>query len=292
MQILAKSKGGRCISKKYINNATNLKWSCDKHHIWYARPNNIQFGKWCPFCSGRCIIKPLKKLKKLAKDKGGKCLSEKYINSKFKHKWKCKEGHIWKATPHDIKRGSWCPMCWNKRKNTYKNGITAKLTIEEMKELAVNKNGVCLSKKYINNETKLLWKCKEGHIWKATPSNIKHGRWCPDCYSYKSENLCREYLTTKFDKKFKKCKPKWLKGLELDGYNEELQLAFEYNGKQHNTYIPYFHKTKKKFHIAKKRDIMKKKLCKINEINLIIIPDKYNCYNPNKMYEYIDSQLS
>jgi hypothetical protein len=33
----------------------------------------------------------------------------------------------------------------------------------------------------------------------------------------------------------------WLGGLELDGYNIELSLAFEYHGIQHFQYVPYFH---------------------------------------------------
>jgi len=57
-----------------------------------------------------------------------------------------------------------------------------KLTIEEMHRIAEERNGKCLSTKYINNHTKLEWMCSEGHKWEATPSNIKYsGTWCDIC---------------------------------------------------------------------------------------------------------------
>jgi hypothetical protein len=36
-------------------------------------------------------------------------------------------------------------------------------------------------------------------------------------------------------------RPAWLKGLELDCYNETLRLAAEYQGKQHYEFVPFFH---------------------------------------------------
>jgi hypothetical protein len=56
-----------------------------------------------------------------------------------------------------------------------------KLTIDEMKELASLRGGKCLSKIYTNSSTHLEWECTEGHRWKATPDNIKQGKWCPKC---------------------------------------------------------------------------------------------------------------
>ena len=46
--------------------------------------------------------------------------------------------------------------------------------------------GKCLSTKYINSTYKLLFICKEGHKWRATPLEIMGkkngpGSWCPKC---------------------------------------------------------------------------------------------------------------
>lgn len=57
-----------------------------------------------------------------------------------------------------------------------------KLTIEEMQRIARERGGECLSNEYVNYNTNLKWKCKKGHEWEATPSNIKHlSRWCSIC---------------------------------------------------------------------------------------------------------------
>ena len=113
----------------------------------------------------------IEKMHKIDEDRNGKCLSEKYINNITKLKWMFSEGHIWEAIPDSVKRGTWCRAC---------KGLN-KLTIEEMQQIAEDRNGKCLSEKYINNSTKLKWICSEGHIWEAQPSNVKLGTWCKIC---------------------------------------------------------------------------------------------------------------
>lgn len=56
-----------------------------------------------------------------------------------------------------------------------------KLTIEEMNKLVKGRAGKCLSKNYVNAKSNLRWKCKLGHEWEATPSNVKRGTWCHTC---------------------------------------------------------------------------------------------------------------
>ena len=53
-------------------------------------------------------------------------------------------------------------------------------TIEEMQAIARQRGGLCLSNTYLNSKTKLKWQCAYGHIWEATPRDVKHrGKWCP-----------------------------------------------------------------------------------------------------------------
>ena len=51
-------------------------------------------------------------MRSLAKERGGKCLSKRYVNGRIKLEWECAHGHRWKTKPETIKhQGSWCPAC-------------------------------------------------------------------------------------------------------------------------------------------------------------------------------------
>ncbi|WP_449701811.1 zinc-ribbon domain-containing protein [Acidicapsa acidisoli] len=110
-------------------------------------------------------------MQNIARYRGGGCLSTKYINGTSKLLWQCREGHQWQAVPNNVRRGRWCPACAGR----------PVVTIEEMREIAKERGGQCLSREYINNKTKLAWQCKWDHRWETTSSHIKHGNWCPDC---------------------------------------------------------------------------------------------------------------
>jgi hypothetical protein len=170
MQRIAKKRGGQCLSVKYINSHTKLAWQCKDGHQWESTPAIIKQGSWCPVCGGT-QKNTIEEMKKIAKKRGGQCLSVKYINSHTKLAWQCKHGHQWDAAPTNIQIGYWCPFCAGVQKGT----------IEEMEELAEEHGGKCLSKEYTNCQTKLIWQCKEGHKWQTRPSSIKQGSWCPFC---------------------------------------------------------------------------------------------------------------
>jgi len=172
MKELAILSEGECLSEVYTNNSTKLLWRCNKKHEWYATPAKIKSGQWCPLCLGK--YPTVTNMKDLAKSRGGLCLSEEYVNSQTKLKWQCSKKHIWTATPAHIKFGQWCPEC-NKPK---------KLTLDEIKNLAIKKDGICLSNNYVNNHTKMKFRCTEGHEWLATAADINQGNWCRKC-SYK-----------------------------------------------------------------------------------------------------------
>jgi len=170
----AKKRGGKCLSYEYVNVATKLLWRCEKGHEWWAKPNSIRNGAWCPKCAGLQKL-TIEEMREIARERGGKCLSEQYVNGVTKLKWQCSKGHVWEAVPTSVKYGRWCMVCARKPKGM----------ICEMREVAISRGGKCLSKRYINSFTKLKWMCKKGHIWMAPPKSVKHGHWCQTCAIWK-----------------------------------------------------------------------------------------------------------
>jgi hypothetical protein len=51
MQALAKERGGKCLSRIYVNSQINLLWRCGRGHEWEAAPSNVKHNAtWCPKC--------------------------------------------------------------------------------------------------------------------------------------------------------------------------------------------------------------------------------------------------
>lgn len=179
MQQMAYSRGGSCLSESYRNTATKLEWRCSAGHEWSATPLQIKKGHWCPFCA-RVARLTLHELQRIAVQKAGECLSLEYLNSSKPLRWKCAVGHEWLARSSSVKAGSWCPLCAHNQE----------LKLEEMQEIAEQRGGQCLSASYKNGHTPLLWVCKNGHYWKASPVNVKNGTrkkgtWCRECYNWR-----------------------------------------------------------------------------------------------------------
>lgn len=268
LQKTAADRGGKLLSTEYINTKTKYKFECANGHTWATSVDVIRGGSWCKKCATKIVSESqkdnLQTFIDIAISKGGKCLSTEYINATNKLIFKCSEGHRWLGRPQGIKRGTWCRKCYG----------TAKSDIEEMKSIATARGSICLSSEYITDAVKLKWQCCEGHIWEASPNNIKHDKWCPTCSEGLGERICRLFFQRFFGFDFIKVRPQWLKNskgflLELDGYCEELKLAFEHQGRQHYSEISFFSK-------RISYDEEKRQLCKQHGVTLIEIPEVLN----------------
>ena len=273
MHKIATERGGKCLSKIYKNNLTELRWRCKHGHEWEATPASIvktksRKGSWCPICAGKLPKGlALQELKKLAASRGGMLLSKRYKNSKSHLRWQCAKGHKWKAVPASIKSGRWCHIC----------GGSSPLNIRQMQKAARAFGGRCLSKKYINIDTNLRWRCVEGHEWPAKPYHVLTGHWCPTCSSGISERICRALLERMTGIPFPKTRPSWLKNdrgrqMELDGYAESLGLAFEYHGVQHYKPIPFLESNLERLKQRQQDDDRKRQLCLQHGVTLLEIP--------------------
>ena len=120
--------------------------------------------------------KRIEEMRAIATARGGKCLSDFYINNNTKLRWHCSKGHEWEAVPGSIKSGSWCGICGDKRA-----GRKRAHTVEEMRALAVSRGGTCLSTNYTSSKDRLRWRCAKGHEWEAAANPVIAGHWCPKC---------------------------------------------------------------------------------------------------------------
>jgi hypothetical protein len=123
----------------------------------------------------------LEECQKLALERGGKCLSQEYINNSTKMLWECSKGHQWKAKfSHILYRKQWCPYCCGNIKG-----------LEDLQKLAETKNAELISDKYINRKTHYLWKCKNNkdHLWLSTIDTFKRCQGCIYCYGNKQKTI-------------------------------------------------------------------------------------------------------
>lgn len=172
-----------------------------------------------------------------------------------------------------------------------------KYTINDAKLEAEKRGGVLVSTKYQNNKNKLVWRCKYGHEFKIALYNVMcKNTWCPTCKNfYTGEEICRKFLEDVFQKSFPKYRANWLKNrngkkLELDGYCQELGIAFEHQGIQHYKPIKHFG-GKNRFNKTQQNDIDKYKTCIQKRIKIIYIPQLFTITPLSSFKDVILKQL-
>jgi hypothetical protein len=147
-----------------------------------------------------------------------------------------------------------------------------------MNGLAAERGGRCLSPQYCGDAAKLTWACALGHSWKAAPTKIKQGRWCPECSSGLGERLVRFHLEAIFGVPFPKVRPSWLlsptgRPMELDGYNEALGLAFEHDGPQHREPVKFFGGPERAA-LQRSHDELKDRICEVRGVVLVRVDER------------------
>jgi hypothetical protein len=286
-QEIAAKNGGKLLSNIYKDTKTKYNWECSEGHIFAATLDSVKYSKfWCKKCGGRENL-TIESLQETAAKSGGKCLSIEYKGVGSYYDWECKYGHVWNAIGQNIRRGLWCPDC---------RGISMRNSIEDAIRLAETNEGKFLSKEYIKSDTKYLWQCKNNHTFEMSYHIVDSGSWCQYCVESKMERICRITFESIFMEKFIKIRPKWLIGfknrsLELDGYCEKLNLAFEFNGMQHYKVIESFSMTEESLKEQQLRDKLKIQLCKENGTKLIIIKQEKDHMSQKEIYKSIILEL-
>jgi len=282
-------RGDTLLSEKYKNNRTKLEYKCGK----CDEKCSILFFRYRKGVQGCSTCKKNKKyqfVKQMFEKRGDTLLSEKYKNNRTKLEYKCGNcGDICSIRFDSYKIGNGCAYCAGQKKHN----------LDFVKETFEKRGDILLSKEYKNNKTHLDYQCGKCRDICSVPFlRYKRGHGCPNCSKSRSEKLTRKIFERIMGCNFPSVRPDFLKNpetgcnLELDGYNENLKLAFEYNGIYHYQFHKHFHKNDEdNFKKQRERDEFKYKKCIEMGITLISVPYTFNCYKPDELEIFIKDQL-
>jgi len=254
----------------YITSKIKVKIICKEHGIFEQTPDQHLRGYGCNKCNGGIKLSKteiIESFKKIHKNKYDYSLVN-YINAHSKIKIICKYHGEFKQTPNSHKRGNGCPKCVGKQQNNSN-------IIQEFQNIHKNKYDYSLVK-YISSQNEIKILCHNHGIFKQKPVKHKSGQGCPKCNESKGEKEIRNILETKqinyiTQKTFNGCKYK--QKLKFDFYLPEYNLCIEYDGEQHFVSKEHFG-GEKGLILRQKRDKIKDKYCKENNIKLLRI--KFN----------------
>lgn len=203
--LLAKAKqvaierGGLCLSTEYKTARLPLLWKCKEGHQWESTTDNVvRGGAWCRKCGYAVTAKKKEKFsldvcKELAQKYGTKCISKEKPPFLKQYEWECSSGHTYFGSPLTCTKNQFaCPKCKAIKIAGLKVAGELPSFVEQFgvcQKIALDKKGELLSTSYLGAHRKLLWRCKEGHEWKATPGSIKNGSWCPVCGGHQKLNI-------------------------------------------------------------------------------------------------------
>lgn len=172
MREVAAAWGGACLSTAYRGYKVPLEFRCAAGHRFPMLAKAVRMGHWCIDCAyDRAITHSLEEARAIALERGGVCLSRRYVNNREKMHWRCEAGHTWLACLENVLRGDWCQTCHFER---------IKPQQDELERAAAGHGGRCLSA-YVDKETPLQWECAEGHTWLAPWFRVSKGQWCHLC---------------------------------------------------------------------------------------------------------------
>ena len=219
--------------------AMNVNWVCDKGHKWSNRISSL--GK-CPTCNGYHIDEGVTDfgsrfphlLNEWDYDKNETDPKTVGAISKESFFWKCLQGHNWEtSTSARIYNGLGCPVCANRKVIPGINDFASSHPLLA-KEWHPDNSYMPGDISYGHN-SKVLWRCSQGHSWMAKVSDrsVKDSG-CPKCSKRvsRAEQEIFDFLKDALPDgvEVRQSVRDLIPNGEVDIYVPSLGLAVEFNG--------------------------------------------------------------
>jgi len=133
LQQAAERQGGKCLASVCQRIQARYPFQCQRGHEWMAWGAEILKGHWCPTCRTEDRQqRGIGTMHAIAAERGGRCLSDAYVDNNTRLEWECARGHRWWARPRQIASGNWCAQC------AFLSQITREKTRRKLRYEAVN----------------------------------------------------------------------------------------------------------------------------------------------------------
>lgn len=111
LRAAATARGGECLAERYAGANVRHHFRCAKGHEWEAKASHVLSGTWCRACYAQSQRLSIEDAQRIARERGGQCLSTEYVRCQEKLHWICHRGHSWHSAFSNIRSGRWCPTC-------------------------------------------------------------------------------------------------------------------------------------------------------------------------------------
>ncbi len=230
-------------------------------------------------------------------------IDKKEFSTQNKYMFCCSVNHTYEQRASDVlhkinlgRKSKGCPNCHNENMKKEKEKLISEYLPENFKILGSYRKEV-KSKKSKTREFFQL-ECPKGHVFEKESGRFKDVA-CTKCSEqvFVGQERTRKIFKEIFNKNFESIRPDWLKNpttcknLKLDGYSDELKIAFEFQGRQHLDSNTQYQDDYEK---QKARDEIKRSICKHLGVNLIEInqPPSYSVDKfISNVIEQIKSQI-
>lgn len=293
-----------CEENVYEDSKKNLKFfhsiSKCKEEFWMSW-HNISQRQGCPVCHGKQVGKKTS-LAYLRSDiaeewhsDNEKSPEEVTVSSGYKAYWVCRncgygKDKEWYSKVFHRTGGEGCPAC-------------ARKVVTDINRLSIVRSDISCEWDHDKNEDtpddvsygcneKRWWTCPKGHssYYSSINGRTTNGKGCPQCSNSKGENIICHWLQENESlllnigvigvtpqKRFTDCRNK--KPLPFDfglEFQDNSWFLIEYHGPQHYKPVDFGGRgvewTKIEFEENRKKDEIKEKYCRENNIPLLIIP--------------------
>lgn len=272
-------------SVDYVNSKTKVTIICPTHGAFDQIPNSHLYGQGCPGCGSDArknhFIMDRKEVIDRFKSVHGKKFDYtlvEYDGMNTKVIIVCPKHGRFKQVPGSHLTGRGCSKCSKKKVND-----SQRKSLDNVIKDFQSKHGKTYdyhSVKYVNDSTKVIIHCPEHGEFDQTPNNHLNGQKCPGCSRMQStgvtevkavlDNLKIPFVT---EESFNNSVGGGGRGMSFDLYCRDHNLLIEVDGEQHYYPSHFYNRTLKEFRHQIRRDILKNKYCRINEINLLRIPE-------------------